>query len=75
MPAAHRVSLQNFLTGPDLIVCGCETHVCVLQTVLGLLGAGRHVFAIRDALGSRRPESKETAIRRMVGTAHAPTLG
>ncbi len=50
---------------PDLVVCGCETHVCVLQTVLGLLRAGRHVFAVRDALGSRRPESKETAIRRM----------
>jgi len=50
---------------PDLIVCGCETHVCVLQTVLGLLKSGRRVFAVRDALGSRRPENKETAIRRM----------
>jgi hypothetical protein len=29
------------------------------------LGAGRRVFALRDALGSRRPENKETAIRRM----------
>ena len=48
-----------------LIVTGCETHVCVLQTVLGLLGAGRRVFIVRDALGSRRPESKETAIHRM----------
>ena len=50
---------------PDLIVSGCEAHVCVLQTVLGLLGVGRHVFIARDALGSRRSESKETAIRRM----------
>jgi nicotinamidase-related amidase len=50
---------------PTLIVAGCETHVCVLQTVLGLLGAGRRVFIVRDALGSRRTESKETAIRRM----------
>jgi nicotinamidase-related amidase len=50
---------------PALIVGGCETHVCVLQTVLGLLGAGRRVFIVRDALGSRRTESKETAIRRM----------
>lgn len=48
-----------------LIVTGCETHVCVLQTVLGLLDAERHVFIVRDALGSRRSESKETAIRRM----------
>jgi nicotinamidase-related amidase len=50
---------------PDVVVAGCEAHVCVLQTVLGLLQAGRRIFAVRDALGSRRPESKETAIRRM----------
>jgi nicotinamidase-related amidase len=57
--------LESLPDRPQLIVAGCETHVCVLQTVLGLLQAGRHVFAVRDALGSRRSESKETAIRRM----------
>ena len=50
---------------PDLILAGCETHVCVLQTVLGLLSAGRRVYAVRDAMGSRRAESKETAVARM----------
>jgi len=49
----------------DIVVAGCEAHVCVLQTVLGLLQAGRRVFAVRDAVGSRRSESKETALRRM----------
>jgi len=49
----------------DIIVSGCEAHVCVLQSVMGLLNAGRHVVLVRDALGSRRSESKETAIRRM----------
>ena len=49
----------------DLVVAGCETHVCVLQTVLGLLRAGRRVYAVRDAMGSRRAESKEAALRRM----------
>ena len=48
-----------------LIVAGCEAHVCVLQSVLGLLSAGRRVYLVRDAVGSRRSESKETAIRRM----------
>ncbi|HZT88216.1 MAG TPA: isochorismatase family protein [Stellaceae bacterium] len=52
-------------TRPDVVVAGCETHVCVLQTVLGLLQGGRRVHAVRDAMGSRRAESKETAIRRM----------
>jgi nicotinamidase-related amidase len=50
---------------PDVVVAGCEAHICVLQTVLGLIDAGRHVFLVRDALGARRAESKETAIRRM----------
>ena len=39
-----------------LVVCGCESHICVLQTVLGLLDHGRKVFVVRDAVGSRRAE-------------------
>src|SRR5262249_26286599 len=35
-----------------LVVAGCETHVCVLQTALGLLAAGRRVCLVRDAVGS-----------------------
>jgi len=57
--------LQALPDRPDVIVSGCEAHVCVLQTVMGLLSAGRNVYIVRDALGSRRSESKETAIRRM----------
>lgn len=49
----------------DIIVAGCEAHVCVLQTVLGLVGRGRKVWAVRDAIGARRSESKETALARM----------
>jgi len=30
-----------------------------------LINADCHVYAVRDAMGSRRAESKETAIRRM----------
>jgi nicotinamidase-related amidase len=48
-----------------LVVAGCETHVCVLQTALGLIDAGRRVFLVRDAVASRRAESKEAAIRRL----------
>lgn len=71
---AHKMSFDacrapDFVAGlpkrRDLVVCGCETHVCVLQSVLGLLRLGRRVFLVRDAVGSRRAESKETAIRRM----------
>ncbi|MHC4042986.1 isochorismatase family protein [Bradyrhizobium sp. 23AC] len=48
-----------------VVVAGCESHVCVQQTVLGLLHASRKTYVVRDALGSRHPEDKETAIRRM----------
>ena len=50
---------------PDLVVAGCEAHVCVLQTVLGLRDAGRRVFVVEDAIGSRRAENRAGAIRRM----------
>ncbi len=50
---------------PSHVVAGCEAHVCVLQSALGLLAAGRRVYLVRDAVGSRRSESKETAIRRL----------
>lgn len=49
------------------VVAGCEAHVCVLQTVLGLLARGRRVVIVSDATGSRRPESREAALRRLGG--------
>ena len=48
-----------------IVVAGCEAHVCVQQSVLGLIDSGREVSVVRDALGARQPESKETAILRM----------
>ena len=48
-----------------MVVAGCEAHVCVLQTALGLIERGRRVFVVGDAIGSRRAESKEAAIARM----------
>lgn len=56
---------QNALDGRSIIVTGFEAHVCVLQTVLGLLGQGREVFVVADAIGSRRPDNKQAALRRM----------
>jgi nicotinamidase-related amidase len=50
---------------PDIVVAGCEAHVCVMQTVFGLIDAGHAVYVVRDAIGSRRAESKEAAVERM----------
>ena len=49
----------------QIIVTGMETHVCVLQTVLGLLEAGYTVFLVEDAASSRTPENRMAAIARM----------
>ena len=49
----------------DLVVCGCEAHVCVGQTVLTLLEHRRRVAVVADAIGSRVPISRETALQRM----------
>lgn len=47
-----------------VVVAGCETHVCVLQTVLGMLEKGLNVRLVRDAVGSRTPENREAALHR-----------
>jgi nicotinamidase-related amidase len=57
--------LDRIPADAHVVVAGCESHVCVQQTVLGLLQAPRKTYVVRDALGSRRPEDKEAAIRRM----------
>ena len=50
----------------QVVVCGTEAHVCVLQTALGLLASGLAVFVAADAIGSRAPESVATAMTRLV---------
>lgn len=50
---------------PQIIIAGSETHVCVLQSALGLLGAGFEVFLVADAASSRTPENRQAAINRM----------
>ncbi|WP_438950943.1 isochorismatase family protein [Porticoccus sp.] len=47
------------------VIGGCESHVCVLQTVLGLREAGKKVYLVSDAVGSRKPHDREAAIARM----------
>jgi nicotinamidase-related amidase len=49
----------------EIVVAGCEAHVCVLQTVLGLVAEGHRVVVVADATGSRDPDDKARAIDRM----------
>lgn len=49
----------------QIILCGQETHVCVLQTALALLQENFQVFVVTDAVCSRQSEHKELALQRM----------
>ena len=59
----------------QLIVVGIEAHVCVRQTVLGLLEQHRSVHVPLDAIASRGALEREVAIDAMVRAgAHATTV-
>jgi len=47
------------------VLVGMETHVCVLQTALGLLREGSEVYLVEDAVGSRRASDRAAALARM----------
>lgn len=48
-----------------VVLAGCEAHVCLLQTGLGLRRAGRQVWVVADACGSRRPSDHALAMQRL----------
>lgn len=45
----------------QLVICGIEAHVCVLQSALEFAGGGLSVFVAADAVTSRRSESVAAA--------------
>jgi nicotinamidase-related amidase len=53
----HKIKQLNRKT---IILTGMETHVCVLQTCIGLLGKGFHVHLVKDAACSRAKENWRT---------------
>ncbi|MBN1965164.1 MAG: isochorismatase family protein [Anaerolineae bacterium] len=49
----------------QVVVCGIEAHVCVMQTVLELLRLEHGVFACWEAISGRGEEYYRHALRRM----------
>ena len=49
----------------QVVVVGMEAHVCVLQTVMELLGEGYQVFVVSDATSSRSAINARLALDRM----------
>lgn len=48
-----------------VIVAGCETHVCVQQTVLDLIDEGYDVLVAGDCVSSRKRYTRDTALALM----------
>lgn len=49
----------------QLILMGCETHVCLMQTALKLIDEGYDVSVVVDGVGSRRALDKQIALERL----------
>ncbi len=61
-PVDDQLKLTNI---KDIIVCGVESHICVLKTTLDALKEGYNVHVVADAVSSRTSENKQIALERM----------
>ena len=50
---------------PNIVICGIESHVCVLQTCIDMLNAGFIPVVVEDCISSRKQNDKLIAIERM----------
>jgi nicotinamidase-related amidase len=49
----------------QIVLSGMEAHICIVQTALDLIEAGKQVFVVEDAVISRNPANKANALARM----------
>lgn len=83
----HTLAKHHFDACPDglvehlpegrqhIVIAGCETHVCMMQTALSLIDAGYKVWVVADATGSRNEFDRDVALDRLsVSGARIVTL-
>ena len=46
----------------QILICGIETHICVLQTAADLLSKGYEVYVLKDGVSSRKEFENDTGI-------------
>lgn len=57
--------LPIFKTKEQWILMGLETHICVLQSAFDLIDLSKEVIVLQDAVGSRDPSNKKSALEEM----------
>ncbi len=61
-PKFYRQLTQDHL---QIVLAGMEAHICIVQTALDLIQAGKQVFIVEDAVISRNTANKANALARM----------
>lgn len=46
----------------QIVICGIETHICVLQTAANLIELGFEVYVVKDACASRNKKEYKTGL-------------
>lgn len=49
----------------QIIICGIESHICVLQSTIDLINEGYEVFVVKDACASRNKYEFKLSIERL----------
>ena len=60
------INYLNQYNFKNIIVCGIESHICILQTSIGLLQKGFNILIPKDAIGSRNEIDNDTAFLRLI---------
>lgn len=58
MKAVRSANVKN------VILCGCEAHICVLQTVIDFIELGINVIVVEDCIASRKEQDMFSALVR-----------
>lgn len=61
---SHEAKAKLGTDRKNVIICGIEAHICVLQTIIDLVAAGYQPILVADCVSSRSVEDKEMALLR-----------
>ena len=58
-------SIEDLIRTKQVVLCGIETHICILQTALDLRRYGYEVFIVNECVGSRTKINNDLGLQRL----------